>query len=72
LILNLNVQSTILSSEKIAKHMAEKVNANEQDVKLQQKSNELDGEEVEDENTENVDAKDVDAKNVNTKDVNAN
>jgi hypothetical protein len=64
LMFDLNVQSTILSSEKIAEHMAEKVNANEQDVELQRKSNELDGEEVEDENTEDVDADDVDAEDI--------
>ncbi|POG72950.1 hypothetical protein GLOIN_2v1840191 [Rhizophagus irregularis DAOM 181602=DAOM 197198] len=44
-----NIQTTVLSGESIIKCMAEKAKANE-DMELQQKSNELDDEEAENEN----------------------
>ncbi|RGB29705.1 hypothetical protein C1646_672266 [Rhizophagus diaphanus] len=61
----------VLSGESIIKCMAEKAKANE-DMELQQKSNELDDEEAENENVKNDEiAKDRNANNENANDKNA-
>jgi hypothetical protein len=66
-----NIQTTVLSGESIIKCMAEKAKANE-DMELQQKSNELDDEEAENENVENDEiAKDRNADDENADDENA-
>ncbi|GBC23239.1 uncharacterized protein OCT59_013891 [Rhizophagus irregularis] len=65
-----NIQTTVLSGESIIKCMAEKAKANE-DMELQQKSNELDDEEAENENVENDEiAKDRNADDENADDEN--
>ena len=69
-----SVQTTVLSGESIIKRMDKKANANanEQDMELQWKSNELDDEQAENENVENDEiSKDRNAEDENAEDENA-